>query len=308
MRFGRSRFYTYEGCWCMQSPESRKQTLDSTQTRTGAFRVVTGHETRGFKLGCTAGGFVFPDLYVLEGSGTLEAVLVTGTALLARTTASGYLDLVSAVGGEVGSTMWRGTCHTAIPFIGWAVANWFSHIQRPVGIIFAKCFHSDFNGTFLRTSNREQCFIINRTLVRVHGVFARSSTRLSRDRLDHALVQSGATSDSKQPGITDLLYSIVQACKKRSVVRGFGAFRKTCVCPLKDRHESARYLGRKNTFEEQETAEIKNRLKAAWAAFHKYGQELTSKTSPMPQITLVQHGDHADIDLRKWNVDIVSDT
>ena len=28
----------------------------------------------------------------------------------------------------------------------------------------------------------------------------------------------------------------------------------------------------------------------------------------MPQITLVQHGDHADTDLRKWNVDIVSDT
>ena len=41
--------------------------------------------------------------------------------------------------------------------------------------------------------------------------------------------------------------------------------------------ESARYLGQKITFEEQETEEIKNRLKAAWAAFHKYRQELTSK-------------------------------
>ena len=40
---------------------------------------------------------------------------------------------------------------------------------------------------------------------------------------------------------------------------------------------SARYLGQKITFEEQETEEIKNRLKAAWAAFHKYRQELTSK-------------------------------
>ena len=40
---------------------------------------------------------------------------------------------------------------------------------------------------------------------------------------------------------------------------------------------SARYLGRKITFEDQETEEIKNRLKAAWAAFHKYRQELTSK-------------------------------
>ena len=41
--------------------------------------------------------------------------------------------------------------------------------------------------------------------------------------------------------------------------------------------DSARNLGQKITFEEQETEEIKNRLKAAWAAFHKYRQELTSK-------------------------------
>ena len=40
---------------------------------------------------------------------------------------------------------------------------------------------------------------------------------------------------------------------------------------------SARYSGQKITFEDQETEEIKNRLKAAWAAFHKYRQELTSK-------------------------------
>ena len=41
--------------------------------------------------------------------------------------------------------------------------------------------------------------------------------------------------------------------------------------------DSARYLGQKITFEEQETEEIKNRLKAAMSAFHKYRQELTSK-------------------------------
>ena len=40
---------------------------------------------------------------------------------------------------------------------------------------------------------------------------------------------------------------------------------------------SARYLGQKITFEDQETEEFKNILKAAWAAFHKYRQELTSK-------------------------------
>ena len=41
--------------------------------------------------------------------------------------------------------------------------------------------------------------------------------------------------------------------------------------------DSARYLGQKITFEDQETEEVKNRLKAAWAAFHKCRQELTSK-------------------------------
>ena len=52
-------------------------------------------------------------------------VLVTGTESLVRTTSSGYLDLVSTVGGKVGSATWAGTCRTAIPFIGWAIANWF---------------------------------------------------------------------------------------------------------------------------------------------------------------------------------------
>ena len=44
-----------------------------------------------------------------------------------------------------------------------------------------------------------------------------------------------------------------------------------------EKGDSARYLGHKITFEDQETTEVKNRLKAAWAAFHKYRQELTSK-------------------------------
>ena len=41
--------------------------------------------------------------------------------------------------------------------------------------------------------------------------------------------------------------------------------------------DSARNLGQKNTFQDQETEEIKNRLNAAWAEFHKYRQELTSR-------------------------------
>ena len=44
-----------------------------------------------------------------------------------------------------------------------------------------------------------------------------------------------------------------------------------------EKGESARYFGQKITFEDQQTEEVKNRLKAARAAFHKYRQELTSK-------------------------------
>ena len=42
------------------------------------------------------------------------------------------------------------------------------------------------------------------------------------------------------------------------------------------RSESVRYLGQLITFQQQETPEIKNRIRTAWATFHKYRQELTS--------------------------------
>ena len=43
------------------------------------------------------------------------------------------------------------------------------------------------------------------------------------------------------------------------------------------RSASVRYLGQLITFQQQETTEIKNRIRTAWATFHKYRQELTSK-------------------------------
>ena len=43
------------------------------------------------------------------------------------------------------------------------------------------------------------------------------------------------------------------------------------------RSESVRYLGQLITFQHQETTEIKNRVRTAWATFHKYRQEVTSK-------------------------------
>ena len=41
--------------------------------------------------------------------------------------------------------------------------------------------------------------------------------------------------------------------------------------------ESVTYLGQLITFQHQETTEIKNRIRTAWATFHKYREELTSK-------------------------------
>ena len=43
------------------------------------------------------------------------------------------------------------------------------------------------------------------------------------------------------------------------------------------RGENVRYLGQMITFLQQETTEIRNRIRAAWATFPKYRQELTSK-------------------------------
>ena len=43
------------------------------------------------------------------------------------------------------------------------------------------------------------------------------------------------------------------------------------------KNESVKYLGQRISFHQQETLEIKCRIRAAWATFHKYRQELTSK-------------------------------
>ena len=45
------------------------------------------------------------------------------------------------------------------------------------------------------------------------------------------------------------------------------------------REEGTTYLRQMITFQQQETTEIRNRIRAAWATFHKNRQELTSRTS-----------------------------
>ena len=71
---------------------------------------------------------------------------------------------------------------------------------------------------------------------------------------------------------------------------------------LPKKNGSAKYLGQKTTFDEQASADIRNRPKTAWAAFHKYGQELISRTYRlMLQNEIVQHGGHTNADICEWN-------
>ena len=49
------------------------------------------------------------------------------------------------------------------------------------------------------------------------------------------------------------------------------------------RNESVKYLGQRVSFYQQETTEIKSRIRAAWATFHKYRQELTLKNYMLKQ-------------------------
>ena len=48
-------------------------------------------------------------------------------------------------------------------------------------------------------------------------------------------------------------------------------------------NESVIYFGQRISFYQQETTEIKSRIRAAWATFHKYRQELTSNNCMLKQ-------------------------
>ena len=73
--------------------------------------------------------------------------------------------------------------------------------------------------------------------------------------------------------------------------------------------DSARYIGQKITFEEHETAEVKNRLKATLGIIPQISTGTHLERLPsVSQTTLVQHGDHANDDIRKWDVDVVANS
>ena len=73
--------------------------------------------------------------------------------------------------------------------------------------------------------------------------------------------------------------------------------------------ESARYLGQKITFEEEEIEETKNRLKNSVGSVPQISPRTDHERLPtVPQTTSVQHGHHANADIRKWNVDVITKT
>ena len=71
--------------------------------------------------------------------------------------------------------------------------------------------------------------------------------------------------------------------------------------------KSARSISGKQTitFQQQETTESRSRIRAAWASFCRYKQELTSRSYPSAaQVTLVKYGALSYIGLRVWNMDL----
>ena len=62
-----------------------------------------------------------------------------------------------------------------------------------------------------------------------------------------------------------------------------------------DSKKSVRYLGQLITFQQQETTEIKKRIRTAWATFHKYRQDLTLKEilaqTPSPTVRRSNNSD-----------------
>ena len=70
--------------------------------------------------------------------------------------------------------------------------------------------------------------------------------------------------------------------------------------------DSARHLGQKFTFDEQNNSRSQKQTKSSMGSIPQISPRMYFEgISPVPQITLFQHGDHADGDLHKWNVGTV---
>ena len=100
-------------------------------------------------------------------------------------------------------------------------------------------------------------------------LFASSNEQL-RKMLREFKRSTGKLGLRNHPGKTKILSNQSANTRKETEVHNI-------KIEILTRGESAKYLGQMITFQQQETTEIRNRIGAAWATFHKYRQELTSK-------------------------------
>ena len=71
-------------------------------------------------------------------------------------------------------------------------------------------------------------------------------------------------------------------------------------------YESAKYLGQTITFQQQETADQKSNQSRLGIAIQTRAD--IKIVLPAAQTSLIQHGDHADAELRLWHLDTINGT
>ena len=103
----------------------------------------------------------------------------------------------------------------------------------------------------------------------------------------------------KHPDMTKILsnQSTISSITKRHIEVG------EMSIEMLSKNESVKYLGQRISFHQQETLEIKSRIRAAWATFHKYRQELTSKIHAQTSSTTFRRHSLSDCMLRSRNMD-----
>ena len=70
------------------------------------------------------------------------------------------------------------------------------------------------------------------------------------------------------------------------------------------REQSPKYLGQTMTFQQQETTEIKNRIRAAWTTFYKIQTRADLEIVPSSaSASLIRHGGHPNDELRLRTTD-----
>ena len=132
----------HQGCWCPEKKPQIHARLRGKSTRRG--RTDARGAFRAVNDGSSIDGSFCSELIVKCRN--FEAVLASALASWVRST-SGYLDLASIVGGNDG-----GRCVPQRSRIC------FSQTQRLVGRLISLCSQCEFDESFLKAVNSEECF------------------------------------------------------------------------------------------------------------------------------------------------------